>query len=175
MRLTALAAALMLLLPVASRAETCAEDQESCMENCHVDFGLLRERDKLTKCIKHCQDRFEDCQDLRQEERRSQVHLEKEKPPEERKHGGDPSDVTPVTEEHPTDVRPAPLDDSDDSGKKGKGRAAPPQDDPPQAKKDPPKKAEDDPPPPKKDPPPKKKQQDVPDSKKSEDDWSKER
>jgi hypothetical protein len=166
------AAAVCSVWPAAAGADTCAELHETCLEDCHVDHGLAKDREKLAKCVKRCQDKFDDCQDLRQEEHRN--HVELEKAPEERKHGSDPLEVHQDKEERPTDVSPA-VDDSDDDSRKGRGGRTHASDDPPP--KVSPKKVEDDPPPPpkKKEAPPKKKQQDFPDSKKSDDDWSKEK
>jgi hypothetical protein len=175
MRLPVLAAALCLAWPAAAHAETCAEEHETCLEDCHIDHGLAKEREKLAKCVKRCQDRLDDCHDLRQEERRSHVDLEKA--PEERKHGSDPADLPKAGEDKPTDVSPAPVEEFDEDSKKGRGgkpRASPPPDEAPPKKV---KGVEDEAPPPpkKKEEPPKKKQQEFPDSRKSDDDWSKER
>jgi hypothetical protein len=165
-------AAVLLALPVSAQAaESCRDEQESCLENCHVDHGMESDRVKLTKCVKHCDDRFDDCQDLRQEEKRSQVALEPA--PQERKAGSDPSDVRPVKDERATDVSPAPPEDdpADPKSKSRKSKVSSQEDDPPAVEKKP--KPEDDPPPPKRAPPRKSKDDEPKNRRGGDDDWAK--
>jgi hypothetical protein len=55
--------------PGEGRAGSCDEQLETCLESCQIDFGMERERKKLTDCVVRCDERREDCRDLRREQR----------------------------------------------------------------------------------------------------------
>lgn len=105
------------LTPVGAAAaalETCEEVAETCLESCHVDFGMEKLREELTACIERCQSRLESCSDLRQEQKRSQVKLED---PGSTPRRGDPVDVYHHEETKDVSVKPAPYEDYDEKVK----------------------------------------------------------
>ncbi len=102
-----------LLLSPAARAETCSEERESCLESCQVDYGMEAERVKLGKCVKRCEQRKEDCHDLKREERLNR-DSPREPIPEERRAGSDVSGTEPaaVDLESEPEAKPRPEPDA---------------------------------------------------------------
>jgi len=116
-----------LLAPAGAAAaslETCDEVAETCLENCHVDYGMEKMRQELTKCIESCQRRRESCADLRQEQRRNQFRLEDEAGSYTPRRG-DPVDVSHPEETRDPNVRPAPYEDFDDRDRQEEPRPRP--------------------------------------------------
>lgn len=111
-----LTASCLLFSPPAALAdkETCEEVAETCLENCHVDYGMEKMREELTKCIESCQRRRDDCADGRQEQKRGQFRLDQEagsatrRDPVDVYHYDDSKDLSNVTQE-----KPEPYEDFD--------------------------------------------------------------
>jgi hypothetical protein len=62
-------AALGLAVPAGAFADTCSEDHQSCIDSCGIDHGMKSDRKPLNLCLARCDERLEDCRDLRREER----------------------------------------------------------------------------------------------------------
>ncbi|MGC4116750.1 MAG: hypothetical protein QM765_19765 [Myxococcales bacterium] len=107
-------ALLFTLLPVragAASRESCEEVAETCLENCHVDYGMEKMREELTRCMETCQSRLESCADMRQEQKRNQFRVNQEAGSTPRR--GDPPDVYRHEDARDKDpnVKPAPYED----------------------------------------------------------------
>jgi hypothetical protein len=137
----------LLLVPTA-HAETCAEERESCLESCQIDYGMESDRVKLGKCVKRCEQKKEDCHDLKREERLNR-DSPREPIPEERRAGSDVTgtEAASVDIESEPKAKPSPPPDSAEPEPKAKGADA---EEKPKVKPRPkpkPKADEDDPPP----------------------------
>jgi len=112
-RLAALLLLPLLLWPSPAQAQdSCEEVHATCLENCHIDFGMEAKRVDLAKCVQRCDRRQANCADLSQEQRRSQFRLDDPDPTPRR---GDPVDVYHYDDRNNRDVRPAPYEEFGDA------------------------------------------------------------
>jgi len=129
---------LLALVPAPALADTCAEVHQTCLESCHVDFGMEAKRVQLAKCVQGCDRDLDGCGELGQEQKRSSFKLDQG----DESRRSEPGEVGDQTVREGADVRAAPYEDFDEQRSRAEDRPKPRKADVEEQEGEPPAKVE---------------------------------